>query len=91
METPGKTQVKMRGPADGLIPCSRLVVRTRKEDSAFLCQVLEAQEGLTAYSTLEQPSHAQYRDLELLFTEENRRDVLALLQDLGPLVAIRSE
>jgi hypothetical protein len=69
----------------------RLVVRTRKEDSAFLYHVLEANEGLTAYSTLDEQPHALYRDVELLFTEENRQDVMALLQDLGSFVAVSIE
>jgi hypothetical protein len=70
------------------VRASRIVVRTRKEDSAFFYAVLEANEGLTAYSTLFEQKEAHFRDVELIFTEENRRDVAALLQDLGPMVAI---
>ncbi|MBS1958628.1 MAG: hypothetical protein JST80_04070 [Bdellovibrionales bacterium] len=70
---------------------ARLVVRTRKEDSALLYHILEAHEGLTAYSTLFEQTHALYRDVELIFVEENRRDVMALLEDLGPMVALSRE
>ena len=69
----------------------RLVVRTSREDSAFLYHILESYEGLAAYATLPGPPHALYRDVELIFTEENRCDVMALLQDLGPLVALSNE
>lgn len=91
MKTPRIPPQKMRTSADGLMSASRLVVRTRKEDSAFFYHVLEAQEGLTAYSTLFEQPQAHYREVELLFTEENRGDVMALLRDLGPLVAVSGE
>ncbi len=50
-------------------PCTRglrSVIRVRKEDAAFLYFVLEAQEGITSYRTLEHPGDAHFRDLELL-------------------------
>ena len=43
----------------------RYVLRMNKEDSAFFYFQLEANDGLCFYSTLENPPHAQFRDLEL--------------------------
>lgn len=41
------------------------VIRLNKEDTAFLYFQLEANDGLCFYSTLQYPSHAHYRDVDL--------------------------
>jgi hypothetical protein len=42
-----------------------LIIRLNKEDSAFFYFQLEANDGICFYSTLENPPHAQYRDIDL--------------------------
>lgn len=66
----------------------RKVVRTRKQDSVLLYHLLEAHEGLTAYSTLFEQGNPHYRDVELLYTPENESDVQALLQDWADWVQV---
>jgi len=43
----------------------RKVIRVRKEDSAFIYNILEAHEGLAFYSTLPHQTGDAHRDLEL--------------------------
>ena len=54
-----------------------LVIRLRKEDTAYVYAILEANEGIAAYSTLNGSPGDRHRDLELLvpdgFTEEMDR------------------
>ena len=71
-----------------MIHAKKIIVRTRKEDSAFLYHVLEAHEGLTSYSTIEFKPHDPHRDLELLVAPESLQDLRTLLSDLGELVII---
>jgi hypothetical protein len=66
----------------------KIFIRTKKEDSAFVYNVLEAHEGIAAYTTLPFRSQDPFRDLELLVTEELKEDLLALLQDLKEMVEI---
>ena len=42
-----------------------MILRVRKEDSAFLYQILEASDGLTNYSTLPNEKNQSYRDILL--------------------------
>lgn len=42
-----------------------LIIRLNKEDSAFFYFQLEANDGFCFYSTLPNPPHAQYRDIDL--------------------------
>jgi hypothetical protein len=44
----------------------RRVIRVRKQDSAFVYFVLEANEGVMAYSTLPSSAGDAHRDLELM-------------------------
>jgi hypothetical protein len=46
----------------------RKIIRVHRKDSAFVYAILESLEGMTSYSTLDQPAgeqHASHRDLEL--------------------------
>ena len=61
-------------------------VRVRKEESAFVYAVLEAEEGICSYSTLPQPVGAAYRDLELQVPLRFQEDVERVLIDLGDLI-----
>ena len=71
-----------------LIPAKKIIIRTRKEDSAFVYHVFEAHEGLTAYSTLPFMPHDPQRDLELLVAPESLNDLRTILKDLAGLVVI---
>lgn len=42
-----------------------MILRVRKEDSAFLYQILEASDGLTNYSTLPSEKQSPHRDILL--------------------------
>lgn len=60
----------------------KLRIRVPKEESAFVYFILEAQEGVTAYSTLPNLQGDQHRDLELCFSPEFRGEVLRVLDEL---------
>ena len=64
----------------------KIFIRTHKRDSAFVYAVLEAQEGLVAYSTLPHQHHAQTRELELLVPESSLSELEAVLKSLEPMV-----
>ena len=66
----------------------KMFIRSKKEDSAFLYSILEAHEGLAAYTTLKFDSHDPYRDLELLVPAELVSSVKELLDDLKEIVTI---
>ncbi len=66
----------------------KIFISTHKRDSAFVYAVLEAQEGLVAYSTLPHVHHAQTRELELLVPESALADLDAVLKSLGAMVEI---
>ncbi len=59
----------------------RIVIKTHKEDSALIYHLLEAHEGLAAYSTLDSPQGDPFRELELWVTDSCLSDVLALLEE----------
>lgn len=69
----------------------KIFIRTRKEDSAFLYHLLEAHEGLAAYSTLPHRPHDAFRDMELIVTEDFRADLEALLRELADWVVVLPE
>jgi hypothetical protein len=64
----------------------KIFIRTHKRDSAFVYAVLEAQEGLVAYTTLPHQHHAQTRELELLVPESSLSELEAVLKSLGSMV-----
>jgi hypothetical protein len=66
----------------------KIFIRTRKEDSAFLYHLLEAHEGLAAYTTLPHRPHDPFRDMELIVTEGFRRDLEDLLCELSDWVTV---
>ena len=61
----------------------QIVVRVRKQDSAYLYQVLESYEGLANYSTLPAAKDLPYRDIALHLAPDLRRDLEALLVRLA--------
>lgn len=70
------------------VQAEKIRIRTSKRDSAFVYAVLEAQEGVTAYSTLPNQVGDPHRDLELCFTPEFRKEVLRILAELGSMVTV---
>ncbi len=56
------------------------VLRMNKEDSAFFYFQLEANDGLCFYSTLENPPHAQYRDIELKGDIKLKTEILHIIK-----------
>lgn len=69
-----------------MINAVRRTLRVRKEDSALVYFILEAQEGITAYSTLEFKPEDAHRDLLLLVPPDFQTEVDRLVKDLGELV-----
>ena len=65
-----------------------LVVRTPKEDSAFLYFQLEANEGLCFYRTLPFNTHDEHRDIEMKGSIEFKAEVLRLLKFLESTLKI---
>jgi hypothetical protein len=61
-------------------------IRVPKEHSAFIYALLEAYEGIAAYSTLAAPAAVTFRDLELQVPVMFNDDVNELIHRLGELV-----
>ena len=59
-----------------------MVLRVRKEDSAYLYQVLESYEGLTNYSTLDDGKGTPYRDIALHIAPGLEQEVRRLVERL---------
>lgn len=59
-----------------------MVLRVRKEDSAYLYQILESYEGITNFSTLDAPENPAYRDIELHIAPDLLPEVLRLVEHL---------
>jgi DUF438 domain-containing protein len=75
-----------------MIHAKKMVIRTSKEDSALLYHILEAHEGLTAYSTIDYQVHdrirGHIRDVELLIPPERVNEVKELLAELSFVTVI---
>ena len=61
---------------------TKMKVRVRTEDSAFVYGILEASGGVCAYSTLPHRPGDRHRDLELIIPEGQRPEVDRILADL---------
>jgi hypothetical protein len=61
-------------------------VRVRKEDSAFIYFILESQEGVVAYSTLEHEPGDPHRDLEIFIPPDFREEAERVLASLGGMI-----
>lgn len=62
------------------------VIRVRKEDSAFVYNVLESHEGIAFYSTLDSAPGDAHRDIELsvpLDFVEELKQVLQSMEEEG--------
>ena len=69
----------------------KMIVRTSKKNSAFFYHLLEAHEGLCAYSTLEGFENMDTRDMELLIPEERVSEVRELMKDWQDFVTVISD
>lgn len=62
---------------------SKRRIRVRSEDSAFIYSILEASNGVCAYSTLPNESGDRHRDLELVVPEGFEIEVDQILAELN--------
>jgi len=60
-------------------------IRVRKEDSAFVYNILEAHEGLASYSTLSHRPGEAHRDLELTIPDSLLPEALRMLASINTL------
>lgn len=67
---------------------STIRLRVNKGDAAYLYQLLESYEGLTAYTTLPGAKQDSYRDLELAFPESLNQDLASVLQGIGAEISL---
>jgi hypothetical protein len=56
-----------------------VIVLVKKEDAAYLYQILESYEGLTSFSTLDSPKEEPVRKIELHLPSDSRVEILRLL------------
>jgi hypothetical protein len=61
----------------------KMKIRVRKQDSAYLYQILESYEGLANYSTVTLGKELPYRDIELHIAPDLRAHVEALVDRLA--------
>lgn len=65
-----------------------MVLRVKKEDSAYLYQILESYEGLTSFSTLFESKSIPYRDVILHIAPNSRKEVERLVMALKEEIAL---
>ncbi len=70
-----------------------LVIRIPKEEASFIYNILEANEGVCFYSTLNNSISSGYRDLELKTSPDLKNElshIIAKLSETIPIQIIRS-
>jgi len=63
-------------------------IRVPKEETVFLYALLESYEGLASYSTVDFSTATSYRDMELRYSVNFKKDVERLLGQLGSIVYV---
>ncbi len=63
-------------------------IRVRKQDSAYLYQILESYEGLSNYSTVSAEKDLPYRDIILHVAPDLKADVEALVERLAKEISV---
>ena len=58
------------------------IIRVHKKDSAFTYFILESNEGLCFYSTLQSSLNAPYRDIEMIGSSDFLEEINHLLKQL---------
>lgn len=58
-------------------------IRVRKQDSAFVYNILESHGGVMSYSTLPHEPGTAYRDLELRIAPDFLADAERILREIG--------
>ncbi len=64
------------------VRANKMKIRVRKQDSAYLYQILESYEGLANYSTVSAERNLPYRDIILHLAPDLKCDLEALLERL---------
>ena len=64
----------------------KMNIRVKKEDSAFVYFILESQEGIVSYSTLEFKKGDPWRDLELRIPPDFLVETQEVLDSLGEML-----
>jgi hypothetical protein len=59
-----------------------MVIRVRKQDSAYVYRILESYEGLTNFSTLGDEFSGQERDIVLHIPPDQKAEVIRLVERL---------
>jgi hypothetical protein len=59
-----------------------VVLKVKKEDAAYLYQILESYEGLTNFSTLDAPKEDPYRQILLHLPPDSESAIATLIQVL---------
>ncbi len=65
-----------------------MTLRVRKEDSAYLYQILESYEGCTNFSTVDESKGASHRDIALHIAPDFRSQVEKLVSELQKEIEI---
>jgi hypothetical protein len=59
-----------------------VILRVKKEDSAYVYQVVESYEGISNYSTLGEVKGSPYRDVILHIAPDLRHHVVRMVEEL---------
>ncbi len=64
----------------------QMLIRVKKEDSAFVYCILESHEGIVSYSTVDYQVGTPHRDLELTVPLDFKEELRRVLSELGDLI-----
>jgi hypothetical protein len=79
-------QVTLDSTTTAKIQSARRKIRVRREDSVFVYWILEAHEGVVAYSTLEHKPGDSHRDLMIFVPPGQEAAAERALRSLGELI-----
>ncbi len=64
------------------IVLNRVLLKVKKEDSAIIYFILEANEGVCFYSTIPHEAHDQFRIIEIKYTQELEKEFNQIINQL---------